>query len=94
MTRQTKAPTRRTPAPQPAVPDAVPAAPRATTKRDLMIDLLRRPAGASLAERATGTGWQPHSIRGAIAGSLKRKGHVITARRIDGVRRYRIELQS
>lgn len=60
------------------------------TKLDRMITLLRQKNGASLDELCTATGWQPHSVRGAIAGSLKKKGHVITSEKIDGVRRYRI----
>ena len=36
-----------------------------------------RPEGASLAELVAATGWQAHSVRGALAGSLKRKGHAI-----------------
>ena len=36
------------------------------------------------------TGWQTHSVRGALAGSLKRKGHVVTSDKVDGVRRYRV----
>lgn len=60
------------------------------TKLDRMISLLRQKNGASLEELCTVTGWQAHSVRGAIAGSLKKKGHVITSEKIDGVRRYRI----
>ena len=36
------------------------------------------------------TGWQAHSVRGALAGSLKRKGHAIISEKVDGERRYRI----
>ena len=35
------------------------------------------------------TGWQAHPVRGALAGSLKRRGLAITSEKIDGVRRYR-----
>jgi hypothetical protein len=66
---------------------------RRTSKLDQVIDLLRRPDGASVSELCSVTGWQAHSIRGAIAGSLKRKGHVVASERIDGVRRYRIEVR-
>tara|TARA_R110002072_G_scaffold293835_1_gene463416 strand:+ start:1207 stop:1386 length:180 start_codon:yes stop_codon:yes gene_type:complete len=55
-----------------------------------MIALLNQKDGASLAELCTATGWQAHSVRGAIAGSLKKKGHAITSEKIDSVRRYRI----
>jgi hypothetical protein len=60
------------------------------SKLDQLVDLLQRPEGAGLADLASLTGWQAHSIRGAIAGSLKRKGHVVSSERIDGMRRYRI----
>ena len=60
------------------------------SKLDRMITLLRQKKGASLEELYKVTGWQTHSVRGAIAGSLKKKGHVITSEKIDGVRRYRI----
>lgn len=66
---------------------------RRTSKLDQLVDLLRRPDGASVSELCGATGWQAHSIRGAIAGGLKRKGHVVASERIDGVRRYRIEVQ-
>ena len=38
-----------------------------------LIEALRRPAGASLTELTAATGWQPHSVRGAISGALKKK---------------------
>ncbi|MCB1372019.1 MAG: DUF3489 domain-containing protein, partial [Rhodobacteraceae bacterium] len=31
-----------------------------------------------------------HSVRGAMAGALKKKGHVISSEKQEGVRRYRI----
>jgi lambda repressor-like predicted transcriptional regulator len=60
------------------------------TKLDQIVAMLSRPEGASLAELATATGWQAHSVRGALAGALKRKGHIILSEKIDGARRYRI----
>ena len=47
--------------------------PRAGTKQALMIDLLRRPEGATVEQIAEATGWQHHTIRGAISGALKKK---------------------
>jgi hypothetical protein len=35
------------------------------------------------------TGWQQHSVRGALAGALKKRGLAITSEKVDGVRRYR-----
>ncbi len=64
---------------------------RRPTKLDRLIALLSRPDGASLAEMVEATGWQAHSVRGAIAGALRKRGHVIASSKAeDGVRRYRI----
>ena len=60
------------------------------SKLDLVLGHLTRPGGASLAELTSATGWQPHSVRGALAGTLKKKGHAIVSEKIDGERRYRI----
>ena len=38
-----------------------------------MIDLLKRPEGATVEQIAAATGWQHHTIRGAICGALKKK---------------------
>ena len=46
---------------------------RAGTKQATLIDLLRRPGGATIADLVKATGWQPHSVRGAISGALKKK---------------------
>ncbi len=61
-----------------------------TTKLDLIITQLTREEGASMMDLIAITGWQAHSVRGALAGSLKKKGHVIISEKIDGVRHYRI----
>jgi len=64
--------------PQPAAPKE--RKPREGTKQQQMIDLLRRPKGATLAEIVEATGWQLHTIRGAMAGALKKKlGLTITS---------------
>jgi hypothetical protein len=47
--------------------------PRAGTKQALMIELLKRPEGATVEQIAKATGWQHHTIRGAISGALKKK---------------------
>jgi hypothetical protein len=38
-----------------------------------MIDMLKRPGGATVEQIAAATGWQHHTIRGAISGALKKK---------------------
>jgi hypothetical protein len=47
--------------------------PRARTKQALMIELLKRPEGATVEQIAAATGWQHHTIRGAISGALRKK---------------------
>ncbi len=66
--------------------------PKTTTpsKLDTIEKLLRRKQGASIAEMVKATGWQQHSVRGAMAGSLKKRGLAITSEKAEGIRRYRI----
>ena len=54
-------------------------------KGDIVIRLMRRKEGATLDELCAATGWQAHSVRGFIAGTLKKKGHT-AERRKDGDR--------
>jgi hypothetical protein len=46
---------------------------RAGSKKGEVIDLLRRPSGATLAEIIELTGWQPHTVRGFVSGTLVKK---------------------
>jgi Protein of unknown function (DUF3489) len=71
-----------------ATPVATPPA-KAPSKLDQVEALLRRDTGASIAEIMAATGWQQHSVRGAMAGALKKRGLTITSDRIDGQRRYK-----
>ncbi len=65
-------------------------APTGVSKLDQLVAKLSGPEGATLAEMVAATGWQAHSVRGAMAGALKKRGHVIASEKPDGVRRYRI----
>ncbi len=69
-----------------------PPAIRPGTKQALLIDLLKRKKGATIEEIVATIGWQPHSVRGAISGTLKKKlGLAVTSERVgDGSRVYRI----
>jgi Protein of unknown function (DUF3489) len=71
---------------------ASPAELRPGTKQALLIDLLRRKEGATIAEVVKATGWQPHSVRGAISGALKKKlGLAVASDKVAGRGRvYRI----
>lgn len=56
-----------------------------------LVELLKRPQGVTLEEMVAETGWQAHSVRGAMSGSLKKKqGLAITSAKTDGARVYKI----
>jgi hypothetical protein len=61
--------------------------PRAGTKLAKLLMLLRRPQGATIEELAKATGWQKHSVRGAISGAVKKKLHQRVELLIEGNRR-------
>jgi Protein of unknown function (DUF3489) len=64
---------------------------RAGSKLEQIVTLLRRPSGATIEQLVTATGWQSHSVRGAISGSLKKKlGLAIVSDKSDGPRVYRL----
>lgn len=68
------------------------AATKMPSKLDRVESMLRNPSGSSIAEIMTATGWQQHSVRGAMAGALKKRGLTIVSNKLDGVRRYRLEV--
>jgi hypothetical protein len=63
------------------------------TKQERMLTLLSRPEGDSIEEMMQATDWQQHSVRGFLAGTVKKKlGFSLTTSKAAGdVRRYRIE---
>jgi hypothetical protein len=63
------------------------------TKQVRLLTLLGQAKGASIEEMMQATDWQPHSVRGFLAGTVKRKlGFSLTSLKPNGgVRRYRIE---
>jgi hypothetical protein len=68
------------------------AVPREFSKKSIVLDLLRRPKGATMAEIAKATDWQNHSIRGFISGNLTKKmGLTVESGKNElGERTYRI----
>jgi DNA-binding MarR family transcriptional regulator len=65
---------------------------RPGTKQSKLLELLRRKTGATIEDLVAATGWQPHSVRGAISGLIKKKlGLAVTAEVIEGRGRvYRV----
>ncbi len=51
--------------------------PRASTKRAVLIGMLERPEGASVAEIGQRLGWLPHTVRAAMTG-LRHAGREVT----------------
>lgn len=81
--RKTKRP------PPAAAPEPAPA-PAKLNKTELMVQLLTRPQGASIVAMSEATGWLTHSVRGFMAGTLKKKlGMAVTSEKVDGLRIYR-----
>lgn len=57
---------------------------REGTKQEALIALLKRPEGASIEEISTEFGWAHHTVRGAIAGALKKKlGLAVTSEKVE-----------
>lgn len=90
-----------------AAPQAAPAAPkeakptndatgpkgaREGSKKAIVLDMLRRPKGATLAEIMAATGWQAHSVRGFISGGLGKKMGITveSSKNQAGERAYRV----
>jgi hypothetical protein len=67
-------------------------APRSDTKHARIIAMLRSPAGATIAAIMTATDWQPHSVRGFLAGIVRKKlGLDLASEPSDNGRIYRIQ---
>ena len=68
------------------------ASPRPGTKAATAIDLLKRRDGASIDDLMEASGWQAHSVRGFLSGTVKKKMglRLIAVVAPGGARRYRI----
>jgi len=62
------------------------------TKTAKILALLKRPGGASLQQLRKATGWQAHSVRGFLSGTVKKKMglRVVSTKPLEGERSYRI----
>lgn len=47
--------------------------PRAASKQAKLIEMLKRPEGATIDEIVKALTWQSHTVRGAMSGALKKK---------------------
>jgi len=66
------------------------------SKKELILTLLRRKDGACVAEMMAATGWQAHSVRGFLSGTVKNSlGLKLTSQKRDGATRcYHVGKQS
>jgi heme-binding NEAT domain protein len=84
-----KAPKTRSKATKPAKGEA--GAPREDSKKAWVIAMLQRKNGATLPEIMEEMGWQAHTVRGFMAGTLKNSGYQIESFKPEGGERtYRI----
>jgi hypothetical protein len=74
----------------PPAKNAAPA--RRDSKTAKILDLLKRPGGVTLKELMKATGWQAHSVRGFMSGTLGKKmgTPVESSKRTDGERAYKL----
>jgi hypothetical protein len=70
--------------PKPAAP-----APAAGGKIAVLLALLRQEGGTTVAAMMAATGWQAHSVRGAISGAIRKQGVSVSSIKVDGVRTYK-----
>jgi hypothetical protein len=72
---------------------AKPKVARDGSKTAKILDLLKRPGGATSKELMKATGWLPHSVRGFLSGTVgKKMGLTVTsAKGEDGERTYSVE---
>jgi hypothetical protein len=65
---------------------------RPDTKHARIIAMLRKPAGATIAEIMAATDWQQHSVRGFLAGVVRKKlGLNLVSDQTDKGRIYRVK---
>lgn len=74
--------------PEPATPPP-PEVVKPQTKQALLLAMLKRESGSTVAELVEATCWLPHTTRAALTG-LRKKGYAIIKSKPDGVTRYTI----
>ena len=61
------------------------------SKQDSVIAMLKSPAGATIDAMMKATGWQQHSVRGFLAGVVRKRLKLkLGSKKVDGERTYRI----
>ena len=91
--RSSKVPAAHAMAAKPAKTTAVENEGKSSTpsKQAVVIEMLRAPTGTTIDAMMQSTGWQQHSVRGFLAGVVRKKLNLqLSSEKIDGSRIYRI----
>jgi Protein of unknown function (DUF3489) len=83
--------TKKAPKAKTAAKTEEPAGPREGSKTAQVVAMLQRKNGATLAEIMNKMGWQKHTVRGFMAGAMKKAGYTVESYKPEGGERtYRI----
>lgn len=66
---------------------------KAPSKQMQLVTLLQQEGGATMKAMTLVTGWQPHSVRGAMAGVLRKKGYLVQSHKREGTRYWSIKTE-
>jgi len=78
-------------APQPGTADPRGKKAEPGSKQSRVIAMLQSPAGATIAAMMQATGWQQHSVRGFLAGVVRKRLKLkLGSKKVDGTRVYRV----
>jgi hypothetical protein len=78
-------------APSAKATKASPSRRKPDSKQDQILAMLRQPGGTTLDALVKATGWQKHSVRGFLAGTVRKKLKLpLLSLKVEGIRTYRI----
>ena len=90
-TTETPTPAKKAPKAKKAAKSTESTGPREGSKTAQVVELLKRPSGATLEEIMEKMGWQKHTVRGFMAGAMKKAGYTVESFKSEaGARPYRI----